>query len=288
MISDTLYAFNVHLYNANDDTAVLNPVFLDALPGYVTIRYYTLDLTPNAPAAVNADGTTTTAFTANLSAGGSPLTGRTIVFTGTAGVLSAATDVTDSSGNAHITLTAPASSANINSTVTATYFKTKDSSPITFNAVAAANVQYIGGTLTSCASPTICLVECKDCSYTFSMYVRNYGTANITLTTASYFTFTDGTNTFTAYLDTASAITVNAGTTAGPLTFGSVTSGSGAGGGVTVPSAFSYGSWKPTMNLNGTVRNISDRATIAPCSCGSVDTGKKRIIRWREIIPQGG
>ena len=59
------------------------------------------------------------------------------------------------------------------------------------------NLQYVGGTLSPMAVP-----KGSSCpNITSTLQVRNMGTANTTLNSNSFFTFTDGTNTFTAYLE---------------------------------------------------------------------------------------
>ena len=107
------------------------------------------------------------------------------------------------------------------------------------------------------------------------------------LTTSSYFTFTDGTNTFTSYLDALATVNVGA-TTA--LSFGSPTNG-GGGGGVTISSSFTSGSYSPTLYFTGTcpisscnqTRNVSDNVIVSVCTpIGG--GGKIRIIKWREVF----
>jgi len=132
------------------------------------------------------------------------------------------------------------------------------------------------------------------CAYTFTLNVTNVGTAAMSLSTASCFRFTDGTNTFNAYLDTAT--TVNAGATVS-LSFGSATS---AGGGGNVPlTTFTEGSYTPTLKLTESAdtfctdgspdsqtapykqtRTVSDNVTVA----GSCTQPPVQILDWREEV----
>lgn len=265
------------------DLYYTGPTFAATLLGIVTITAYNLSITHTPAGPIDADGTGAYTITATLTriSDGLPLANRTVIFNSTAGTLSSSTAITNAAGQAVVTLTAPVSTTDITATVTATYIKTKDTHSVDFRGVNAPNLQYVGGTL----SP---LSVCKGQTYTFLLNVRNYGTANMNLTSASYFRFTDGTNIFTAYLD--SPTTVNVGSTV-LLTFGSQTS-AGGGGGVTLSSSFASGSYAPTLYLTGTcpvlscnqTRNVSDNVNV-PVSCsGGSGGGKIKIIKWREVV----
>lgn len=266
--ADTDYTFAFDLYNNVN-------AFVTTLQGTFTITAYTLTLGHAPSGPLNADGTSEYTMTATLTAAGSPLSGKTVVFSATAGTLSAATAVTNASGQAVVTLTAPVSQTDISSKVTVTYIKSKATDTVQFTGVIGPNMQYVGGTLDP-------MTVCTGNSYTFTLEARNDGTSAMNLTTSSYFTFTDGSNTFTAYLD--SPATVNTGATAA-LSFGSPTS-AGGGGGVTIDSSFTAGSYPPMLYFRGTTnqtRSVSDNVVVTSCSAPG-GGGRIKIIRWREVI----
>ncbi|MBI3392283.1 MAG: Ig-like domain-containing protein [Nitrospirae bacterium] len=256
---DTTYAFYMDMYDVNLQYLATQA----SIP--VTVTAYCLALTHNPGGPFPADGTCSTTLTATLS-GASPLSGRVIAFTTTAGTLSSGTATTNASGAATVTLRAPVSSTAVTASLTATYIKTKGTDSVSYNAYCSgANLQYVGGSLSPMAVP-------MSCSKPFSVRVRNLGTSSATLTTATTFTFTG----YSANL--SAGATIAAGVEAA-LTFNSVTTPATAG------------SYAPTLtfdvagcdcNNNPTAtqtRSVSDNVTVAgPCST------TVRILDWREVV----
>jgi hypothetical protein len=264
--NDTTYSFYSDLSdNGGYITTVLSNVT-------VTVNGIVVTRAPAGP--VNADGTSTYTVTATLTRAGAPVAGATIVFATTGGRLSPTTATTNAAGQAVTTLTAPISSSNITATVTATYLKAQGRDTVTFTGVAGPNLQYVGGSL-------LPLTVCKGYNYSFTLRVKNYGSLSMSLTTGSYLRFTDGTRILTAYLD--SPVTVNSGSTA-VLNLGSPTAAGGGGGGATVNSAFTNGSFTPTLSLTDgaiTQNRVTDVMSVQPCVPGA--GGKVKMLRWREV-----
>ncbi|MCX5867709.1 MAG: hypothetical protein NT009_09600 [Proteobacteria bacterium] len=211
----------------------------------VTANKISLSYNPAGP--LPADGSSIYTIDALLTSGGAPLSGKSVSFTATAGTLSAGTAVTNGSGVARVTLTAPVSSTNTQSAVTATYLGAQDSKTLYFNGYTGPNVLYVGGTL----SPTSARVGN---SVSFGLDVINSGTAVMNLTTGSYFRFTDGTRIYTANLSAAVSVPNGATRT---LTFNSTA----------VNGGFTIGSYYPTLYLtdggtNNQTRSVSDTVQV--------------------------
>ncbi|MEK6530988.1 MAG: Ig-like domain-containing protein [Deltaproteobacteria bacterium] len=263
----------------------------------VTVTANSLSLSHAPASGVYADGSSYYTFTATLLSGVTPLAGKTINFTTTNGTLSASYAVTDSNGQATLTLTAPFSeTVDISSTVTATYLSSTASDAVIFLKWTKPNIEYWGG-LVAYDSTCTTLAPSIDCgaSYCFKLNAKNTSsTSSMTLQTNSYFSFNDssagGTSEFKAYLDSSGTITPG-GTSV--LTFSSPTS-SGGGGGVTVDSNFTAGSYLPTANTspppasglyftdngsNAQYRSVTDTVTIAG-SCGAT---RVNVIEWFEL-----
>ncbi len=286
---DTSYSWFIDLYRTAGGGGCSNYQWTLSPAVIVTANRLTLTNAPGGP--LPADGTSQYTITATLTtAAGAPISGKTITFASTAGTLSSATAVTNGSGQAIVLLTAPVSSTAVTAGVTGTYINTDATINVLFSGVTGPNVQYVGGTLNPMA-----VSKGAGCSRTFSLNVTNVGAAGMSLTTASCFRFTDGTNTFIAYLDSAS--TVNAGSAA-TLSFGSTTS-AGGGGGVPL-TTFTDGSYTPMLKLtsvgdtfctDGTpdsttppykqTRGVSDLVTVTTGAC---TTGPVRILDWREVV----
>ncbi len=267
--NDRTYAFYSDLYDQNS-------TYVTTLQSNVIITANSLILIHAPAGPLNADGTSAYTMTATMTAGGLPLVGANVVFAATAGTLSAGNVVTNAAGQAVVTLLAPVSSTNITAVVTATYFKTTASDTVQFTGVNAPNLQYVGGSLAP-------LAVCAGSNYSFTLQVKNYGTAAMNLTTGSDFTFTDGTRTYSAYLDAASSVGVNAVVT---LVFGSPTN-AGGGGGMLINNAFTPGAYTPVLNFIGTVnqtRTVFDKVTVENCT-PVAGSGKIRMIKWREVFP---
>jgi len=212
----------------------------------VTANKISLSYNPAGP--LPADGTSIYTVDALLTSGGAPLVGKSVSFTATAGTLSAGTAVTNGSGVARVTLTAPVSSVNTQSVVTATYLGAQDNKTLFFNGYTGPNLLYLGGTL----SPTSARVGN---SASFGLDVMNSGTAAMNLTTGSYFRFTDGTRIYTANL--SAAVSVPAGGIPQHLTFNSTA----------VNGSFTLGSYYPTLYLtdggtNNQTRSVSDPVQV--------------------------
>lgn len=250
----------------------------------VTANSMTIAATPLGP--ILADGSATYTINATLKNGATVQPGKTVTFTTTNGTLSSTTAITNASGIATVSLIAPYSTVNTTATVTATYMSAQATTPVlNFNGYALANLAYWGSLSPTCASAGNLA--------SFNLDVKNISAVPMTLTSASYFAFNDGVNTYCAYMNTASAGAVAAGAIK-TLTFGSP-SNAGAGGGVTVPAGFTQGSYLPMSNvtpcpapalasglyLYETVasfqrRNVTDFVSIAG-RCG-ID-----VIEWHEI-----
>ncbi len=246
--------------------------------GRLTVTEYGLALSA-FPASVPADGASAVAVTALLTQGGAPTANKVVVFSATAGRLSASAVATNLAGQAVVALTAPSSATATSAILTATYLKARATITVPFSAFSGPNLQYVGGTL----SPSVAPKGSTCPNYTFTVQVQNAGTVNTTLNSNTFFTFTDGTNVFTAYLN--SSTIVNAGATAS-LSFGSPTF-AGGGGGVALSPSFVNGSYAPSMSFYGTgiasppqVRPVTDSVTVAG-SCGG---GAIKLLDWREIV----
>lgn len=285
--SDTVYTFPVTITDKNNNTAVVNST--------ITVTAYSISLSHSPAGPIYADGSSRYTMTATLTQGGSPVSGKTITFATTNGTADPASAVTDSSGQAVIELIAPNSTTDTSAIVTAQYINASATDTVNFTGWTGANLQYWGG-LTVSPPSIVRTVNCGS-AYSFTMDIRNIGTAGISLTASSYFAFNDSANggaaVYRAFLD--SAVSVSSGTTAS-LTFGSPTS-SGGGGGVSVLSSFKAGTYEPKADSTpppysglyfddgaGTsdqYRGVTDMVTVAG-ACISTPRAI-RIYRWQEV-----
>jgi hypothetical protein len=242
---------------------------------------------------ISADGSSFYTMTATLTGVG-PVSGKTITFSTTNGTLSASSAVTDSNGEATVSLISPNSTTDTTADVTAAYLSATGTDTVSFTGWTLANLQYWGG-LTTVTPPSNTTVDCGS-SYSFQINVRNISsTTDITLGAGSYFAFNDssagGSAEFIAYLDTF-PVTIPASTTQ-TLTFGSATS-AGGGGDVSVPTTFIVGTYTPTQNAspppssglfftdggtNDQYRSVTDSVTVGG-TCGEVNVN---TIEWHEM-----
>lgn len=183
---DTYYA---HKGNVNNGGTLL------AVPTYnVVVIPYSLTLSKNPPGPIPADGTSRYDIYALLMNGPEPVSGVVINFSTTAGTLTSSTATTDENGIASVQLIAPSSINDITAVVSASYRNAYSSINAPFTGVKTANLQYIGGTLYP-------LSMAKGGIYSIRADFINAGNLSITLNTSSYVHFSDGLNTYIAYLN---------------------------------------------------------------------------------------
>jgi hypothetical protein len=214
-----------------------------------TITPYRIDMEAD-PTSIPADGVSTSAITATVYLGSTPLANAVVVFatTGTEGTLSSYGGTTDANGVITVTFTSPVDSSDSTATIVATYLTTEGQVNVALTGVTGPNPQYVGGSL----SPASVL---PGDTVAFGMDVINTGGQPITLTTSSTFTFTDGVYTFLANL---SAQTVVPADTARALTFTAAT----------VNASFAAGSYVPVLRLVGsepgqTYDRSTDQVSVA-------------------------
>jgi len=207
------------------------PTLVESLSVTLLITASDLALTAAPQSGIPADGISSSTISATLTSGGSPLAGKTINFSTTNGTLSSMTSTTDSSGMATVALTAPTSTVDTSAVVTATYLATSGTVTVSFTGVTSPNIIYVGGTL----SPTSATRSQSGVS--FSVKVNNTGGTGVTLSTASTFSFTDGTTIYTSTL--SSSVVVGAGATNVTLSFSAAD----------VSVAFNPGFYNPTLSL---------------------------------------
>lgn len=219
-----------------------------------TITPYRVEVTAD-PAALPADGVSTSVITAVVYQGSAPLPGAEVVFatTGTQGTLSSYGGVTNASGVITVTFTAPVDFASSQAVIIAAYQTTQGQTTIALAGISGPNPQYIGGSL----SPTS--VQ-RGATAAFTLDVINSGNWPLTLTASSLFTFTDGTRLYTSALASPTALPVGE---ARALTFTSAL----------VDPAFAVGQYLPRLRLTGWLtspaatqvydRGVSDRVSIA-------------------------
>ena len=256
----------------------------------VTVRALSLSHSPAGP--IYADGSSRYAMTATLTSGGSPVSGKTITFTSTAGTFETSTAVTDSSGQASVYLISPASTVDTSAAVTASYPGSTATDTVTFTGWTKPNIAYwdsLSPTASNCGGKV-----------SFSISVKNTSAVSMTLNSSSYFAFNDysngGSSIYKAFLDSSYAGVIPAGTVKS-LVFGSPTN-AGAGGGVTVPTSFIVGSYEPIANsspppenglfftevasgpgVNDQYRSVVDKITLSS-GCG---IAKLNVLEWMEL-----
>ena len=182
---DTYYA---HQGNVNNGGTLL------AVTTYnVVVIPYSLTLSKNPAGPIPADGTSRYDIYALLMNGPEPVSGVVISFSTTAGTLTSSA-TTDENGIAYVQLIAPSSINDITAVVSASYRNAYSSINAPFTGVKTANLQYIGGTLYP-------LSMAKGGIYSIRADFINAGNLSITLRTSSYVHFSDGLNTYIAYLN---------------------------------------------------------------------------------------
>jgi hypothetical protein len=251
------------------------------LGSYITVSQFTLTLAHTPTGPIDADGTASYLMTATLTKSGVALSGKTIDFTTTNGVLSATTGITDETGIVIVTLTAPTSTTNTTADVTATYLSISATDTLSFTGWNKANLQYWGA-----LTPTPANVDCGTDVY-FTLDLRNiHPTQSMNLDTLSYFAFNDsaagGGATYVAYLN--APVTIPANTTVTGVQFGLSA----------VDSSFLAGTYTPTSNsapppesglffsdggTNDQYRGVGDTVTVGgSCGASTID-----IIEWHEM-----
>ena len=225
------------------------PTFVYSLDITLLITAYDIVLTATPQTGIPADEISTSTINATLTSGGSPLVGKTVNFSSTKGTLSSSTAVSDSSGVATVSLTSPTSTTNTSATVTASYLGASNDIVVSFTGVTTPNIVYVGGSL----SPTS--VNSNQSGVSVSLKANNTGGSSVTLSTASTFSFSDGTNTYISNL--SSPTLLNAGATNITLSFDPIS----------VAALFMAGSYSPTMSLtDGGSYNqnvpVSDNVTV--------------------------
>ncbi|MBE9529432.1 MAG: Ig-like domain-containing protein [Proteobacteria bacterium] len=272
------------------DTVLSFPVDISArgcggttstLGSYVTLSQFAISLAHTPVGPIDADGTAAYTMTATLTKNGAALSGKTIDFTTTNGVLSATTGITDETGVVTLTLTAPTSTTDTSADVTVTYLSISATDTLSFTGWNKANLQYWGS-----LTPTPASVDCGVSVY-FTLDIRNiHPTFSMNLDTLSYFAFNDsaagGGATYIAYLN--APVTIPANSTVTGVQFGPVA----------VDSAFLAGTYTPTSNsapppesglffsdggTNDQYRGVSDTVTVGgSCGASTID-----IIEWHEM-----
>ena len=234
--SDTWYDFGTALYRNNVLQGGATPMVL--------VTKFRLVLTANPAFGIPADGASTSTITATVTQGGTPQAGVTVQFESTAGTLSGATAATNAAGQAVVRLTAPISTQAITATVTSRYLTNYDTVDVGFTGFVSPNPLYVGGTLNPMGGQ-------PGDAIAISLGVINLGTQPITLTTASVFSFTDGTRVYTSTLtaptfiptDTTRAVTITV---------------------ATINSAFTPGAYYPVLQLVGTNGQTYNRPVSDP------------------------
>ncbi len=127
--------------SATDVTADVTVTFASSASASTSVTFTAVALSLAAsPASVPADGVATSTLTITLTSGGSPLAGRTIGFSTTAGTLSGASAATDGTGRATVTLQAPASKTTATASVTASLGTVTRAQDVTFTGITVGDV----------------------------------------------------------------------------------------------------------------------------------------------------
>ena len=166
----------------------------------VVVIPYTLTLSKDPSGPLPADGTSRYDISAVLRNGPNPVSGAVINFSSTAGTLTSSTAITDENGIASVQLIAPASPDDITAIVDASYRNAFSSITAPFTGIRTANLQYIGGSLYPASMA-------KGGIYSVRADFINTGNLSITLNTSSFIHFSDGSNTYIAYLN--EPVTIN-------------------------------------------------------------------------------
>jgi hypothetical protein len=246
--SGTDYLFPVAIKDSG------SPSLTTTIDTTISILVYAISLAAVPSSGIDADGSSTSAISATLKQAGTGIPDATLYFHASRGILSASSAVTNGSGEATVTLTAPYSTSDVQTVVEAIYLLATGYVAISFTGVSAElpNLLYIGGTL----SPTSAHAGAP---VSFSLNVTNAASVAMNLTTGSYFRFTDGTYTYQAFL--SDEVTVGGGESE-TLTFSTTQ----------VPSGFQAGSYKPILHLtDGLIwqyRDVSDMVQMTAPSIG--------------------
>lgn len=253
---------------------------------YINITYNRLVVTHQPTGPLYADGSSYYNVTATLTSGGTPVVGKRVSFSTTAGTLSPTTAVTGSNGQVSFRLISPNSTINTTATVMVEYLGTNGSDTLNFIGWNKPDIQYWGSlapTYVLCGNP-----------YTFMMQLKNISPSAMTMGLGSYFSFNDsasgGSSEFKAYID--SQVIISAGAIQN-VSFGSTTA-AGGGGGVIIPTTILAGSNEPISNsspppasglfltdggINDQFRAVTD-SIVTSGDCGAV---KVKVIEWHEM-----
>lgn len=230
--SNTSYTFTVEITDDNNQAYTIDAPIL------ITAYQIVLSASPNS--GIPADGISTSLITATVTYAGAPVFGITVNFTGNEGSLSSSTGVTNASGQATVTLTAPASVTDVIATVQGEVGGAVDFVDVEFVGVTTPNLLYFPGSL----DPTV--VQQAQ-SVSFSVDVINVGGSTMDLSTNSTFSFTDASRTYTANLSTPTSVSPGAIVT---LTFNAEA----------VDINFTPGFYNPTLWLTDDAANSFSRA----------------------------
>ncbi|MBI5561493.1 MAG: hypothetical protein HY894_01375 [Deltaproteobacteria bacterium] len=280
--SDAAYNFAAAVTDTANAATTINS-YITVTAYQLTIAAYDEDCAGVAPASKTADGASAYCLKASLSAGGIPVSGKAIDFaiTSGAGMLDVASTVTDSSGSAAVKLTAPCSTAGVNTMVRATLSGSPGlygdlGSSLVFTGVSGGSLQYLSGSFkkTDGTSPDISTGYAGG----FILNVRNCGNGALTLNAANT-TLTDRVgNGFTL----ASGATLNAGASAQLSFIGAVSAGpsncaptltADAGAGYT--GAFSYYKSPAGNSISASDTLIVDSGAYCP--------EVVKVLDWREL-----
>lgn len=225
---------------------------------FVWVSPNKLNLSISSPAGpYYADGDSEIEISATFNP---PLSGRNIIFFTDCGVLKKHIASTDSSGTAKTTLVSPYSVNPISCTVRAFYglpfnwaepyapygmkrspLPYYDELKIDFLPYTGKNLLYVGGTMIPYSVP-------KGANVAFQIDVRNVGDAPADLTSSTWFSFTDGSNSYLSYLTTPVSVQPGERKT---LYFSSEQ----------VPSSFVTGLYQPSFQYNP-VRKVWDNVEV--------------------------
>ncbi len=252
--SQTPFNFLVSFWDTNTN---MNQDPTGAVETTVQLLPYQVILTASVPGGFPspplADGVQYYDLVATVTDGANPVVGVPVLFSTTAGSLADMSMVTDTLGQAVNTLTGPLSTTALSATVTAEYLSAVGTTVLPFDPYTGPALNYIPGSLSPLS------VNTGDPAVAFSLTVINVGTTDVTLSTSSYFSFTDSPTAvphiFTVSLASSSPATIVPGGTA-VLTFDP------AG----VDPAFQPGSYIPLLFLtDGTFsgyRPVADPVTV--------------------------
>lgn len=221
--------------------------------------------------------------------GGVGVTGKTVNFSASNGTLQSSSAVSDGNGDATVSLTAPSSATDTTGNCQASYSSYSDSGTAYWNGYSAPSLVYVGNTLHTIPNnnPADRMMK-QTASYSLTVDVSNQSsTTGMTCYAAStHIVFTDGTDSYDAYLSSDTAVAASAQVT---LTFTSTA----------VSANVDLGKYQPTLYINdgqgagspnyAQTRAVSDylyvlESTDAFIGGFNVRGGKgSALVKWRTI-----